>query len=258
MGERFMSKILIIGYGIVGQNIHKIFTDADIYDPDKCEGVLKNITYDFAFICVPTPKKENGECDYSIVEEVIKKHKVKIFIIKSTIPPGTTELLGSKFLKKCVFSPEYYGETVHANDNNYEFVILGGNKINTRKVAELYKNYYTGRLKIFQTDTKTAELCKYMENAFLATKVIFCNEFYRIAERYGIDYNELRELWLADPRINRSHSFVYEKHPYYESKCLDKDLPAILEASKQKNYEPKLLKYVIEINKKFKKDFHDN
>jgi len=246
--------ILIIGYGVVGKNMQKLFPDADIYDCHMKEhATKKDKKYDLAFVCVPTEKKPDGSCDISIVEKVVMAFdNVKIFCIKSTVPPGTTHNL-NKAGYDCVFSPEYFGGTQHANGSDYNFVILGGNRNHSAVVAEAYKEIMTGEFRIIQTTATTAELCKYMENAWLALKVSFCCEFSRIAEMFGIDNNELRELWLMDPRVGRSHTFVYEDHPFYDSHCLNKDVPGIIRASEEKGYTPGLLKAMMEINDFYKK-----
>lgn len=248
--------LLIIGYGVVGKNMHKLFPQADVYDCHiEKHSVMKKKEYDIGFICVPTEKLEDGSCDISIVQEVIIKLKnVKTFCIKSTVPPGTTRAFCNDGYD-CVFSPEYFGGTQHANSVQYDFVIIGGKRETTAFVAEAYKQVMTGDLKIIQTTSNAAELCKYMENAFLAMKVSFCCEFSRIAEMFGVDYNELRELWLMDPRIGRSHSFVYADKPYYESHCLTKDIPGIIMASKRKGYTPGLLKAMEDINNFYKGRF---
>ena len=80
-----------------------------------------------------------------------------------------------------------------------------------------------------------------MENSFLALKVTFCNEFYDIAAAHGIDYNELRELWLLDPRIGRSHTFVLPDDRGFGGRCLPKDLSAIIELARRAGVEPMLL-----------------
>jgi UDP-glucose 6-dehydrogenase len=99
-----------------------------------------------------------------------------------------------------------------------------------------------------QTDARTAELTKYMENAFLATKVAFCNQFYDLAGAMGVDYNELRELWLMDPRIGRSHTWVYPDDRGFGGKCLPKDLAAIIAASEAYGADTELLKAVQRAN----------
>ena len=73
-----------------------------------------------------------------------------------------------------------------------------------------------------------------MENSFLATKVSFCNEFYEIAKTLGVHYEELRELFVLDPRVNPSHTFVYEDTPYWNSHCLNKDVPSIADFANSK------------------------
>lgn len=91
-----------------------------------------------------------------------------------------------------------------------------------------------------------------MENCFLALKVTFCNEFYDIAERFGIDYNELRELWLLDPRIGRSHTFVLPDDRGFGGKCLPKDVSAMVQSACAASYAPQLLMAVLETNERFR------
>ena len=119
-------------------------------------------------------------------------------------------------------------------------------------MADLYKQAFNAELIIHQTDSSTAELTKYMENCFLALKVTFCNEFYDIAERFGIDYNELRELWLLDPRIGRSHTFVLPDDRGFGGKCLPKDVSAMVQSACSTGYAPHLLMAVLETNARFR------
>lgn len=107
---------------------------------------------------------------------------------------------------------------------------------------------YDARHQFRITDSRTAELTKYMENSFLATKVSFCQQFYFIASEMDVDYEELRELFVLDPRVNPSHTFVDRLHPYWSSHCLDKDVPAIADT-----YEASLLQEVIKFNENTKK-----
>lgn len=102
------------------------------------------------------------------------------------------------------------------------------------------------------TDAKTAELAKYMENAYLATKVGFCTQFWLTAGQIGVDYEELRELFVLDPRVGKAHTFVYDEHPFWSSHCLDKDVPAIAEI-----YRMPFLQGVIDFNDSMKKRFSE-
>lgn len=248
------NKIGIIGMGVVGSNLKKIFPEAVCYDKYKLPYTMtKNLINetDFCFICIPTPNNMDGSCNFSEVEEVVGWLESKNIIIKSTIPVGTTERLAKDFNKNICFSPEFAGATPSSHPEN-NFVILGGDKNVTTEVAQLYQEKFPGSFKIKQTDARTAELVKYMENSYLACKVVFCNQFFRIAEQFEINYNELRELWLLDSRINPSHTFVFKDHPYYDSKCLNKDIPALYQFCKENHYDAKFIKDIIERNEEFK------
>jgi UDPglucose 6-dehydrogenase len=222
-----MENILIIGCGVVGSNMLKEFPNTDVHDPLKglCRKPGKH--YDVAFVCVPTPKNEDGTCNTSIVESVIKEtENVDVFCIRSTIPPGTTDALKEKYKKRIVFSPEYYGETIHNLTVNFNFITLGGDDKDCHVVANVFIKKHSALFDIHYTDAKTAELAKYMENCYLGMMVSFCNEFANVAKAFGIDYHKVREAFLKDPRAPRSHTFVYDDSPGWKSVCLDKDIPA--------------------------------
>ena len=165
---------------------------------------------------------------------------------------GTTDRLRSETGKAVIFQPEYGpAETPDHPFNDLRkvrWVILGGDRAETIPVADLYKTTFNADIVIQQTDAKTAELTKYMENAYLALKVTFCNEFYDIAAAHGIDYNELRELWLLDPRIGRSHTFVLPHSRGFGGRCLPKDLSAIIDNAHRHGVAPLLLEGVRDAN----------
>jgi len=244
----------IIGAGFVGQSLLKLFGDRDcaIYDPAK--GRANKVAINrcrFAFVCVPTPTAPDGSCDVSIVEEVAHWCKSEIIVIRSTVVPGTTDLLRKQTGKRIVFQPEYIGETVAhplIDHQTQGFSILGGQIEDTSPVADLYKDLYHANHRFYFCSAVCAELAKYMENAFYATKVTFCNEFFDIAQAFDVDYNELREVWLADPRINRDHTFVYPGNRGFSGKCLPKDTSAIISVSRDRGVEPHLLASVMTAN----------
>lgn len=243
--------ILIIGYGIVGHNIYKklsLYYQPDIYDLKYAEFNKQKKHYDVAFICVDTPNTADCMCDLTQVRNALIDNEADIFIIKSTILPGSTEQLKEETGKRIVFSPEYYGNTQHCNNFEFNFTILGGDKKDCLEVQQLLQNVYDARHTFRIVDSKTAELVKYMENAWLATKVSFCNQFYNIANDIGVDYEDLRELFILDPRVNPSHTFIYNDKPYWDSHCLNKDVPAIANFA-----DAKLIKAVIDFNENQKK-----
>jgi len=245
----------IVGMGVVGKGIKKIFPWADGYDKEECE--MQKVRQElaskqFVFVCVPTPALPDGGCDFSIVKYVLDWLNAGTIIIKSTVAVGVTEAMAKLTGKDICFSPEYQGATQHAHPDE-PFIILGGERRVTARVAQLYQYAFDCRIRIVQTDSRTAELVKYMENCFLATKVVFCNEFYRIAQKLMVDYTELRELFLLDSRIHPSHTFVYANQPYYDSHCLNKDIKALIHIAKALGING-LMESVQAVNEQFKVD----
>jgi UDPglucose 6-dehydrogenase len=201
-----MSKIAIIGYGYVGKAMKKFFEnhyELVIYDPPAGYKTTKDEVNecDVTFVCVPTPKGEDGSCDVSIVEESVRWVDTELIIIKSTVEVGTTKRLSKKFNKDLVFSPEYIGESTywtpfkfHQNMKETPFYTFGGNKETCSKVIDLFLPVTGPCKRYITTDCTSAEMAKYMENAFYATKIAFCNELYDICKASGVDWNEVREL----------------------------------------------------------------
>ena len=188
--------------------------------------------------------------------------------IKSTIPPGTTDALIKKYEKPIAFSPEYIGESTYVTPwwkdigyidpkdmKKHDFFIFGGDRLVTSGVLQFFKMVMGPVTKYIQTDAKTAELTKYMVNSWGATKVMFCNEFARIAETFGVDYDELRELWLLDGRVNRMHTAVFKDKRGFGGKCFPKDINGIVNAVESAGYHPELLKEVIKSNARIRDEF---
>lgn len=252
-----MKKIAIVGMGVVGKGMKHLFEKRfDIVGYDIGGDREKVNGCDMAVICVPTPMKENGSCDISAVEEVVSWLETPLILIKSTIPPGTTSMLREKYGKKVNFSPEYMGESSYFTPywkypdperaETHTFVIVGGKEAS--EILNVFMKVMSVDTKYMAVSAEEAELTKYMENTFFATKVSFCNEFYDIAKLFGVDYKKLRELWLLDSRINPNHTLVFEDKRGYGGKCFPKDIAGIVDASEKKGYEPTLLKAVIKTN----------
>ncbi len=168
--------------------------------------------------------------------------------IKSTVIPGTVDRLTAVGHREIVFSPEYLGESLGhpwSEPDSCGFVIVGG----TGKTVTLVTNAYRScapQLTFHYADARTAELCKYMENCFLATKVSFVNQFYEIAKVFGVSFEELRGLWLLDTRIGESHTRV-EGERGFGGRCLPKDMTAIVASLSDHGGAP-LLEAVLRYN----------
>lgn len=213
------------------------------------------VIYDYAFICVPTPMAKDDSCDIRAVIDAIQTVRAKVYCIKSTVAVGTTDYLSSKYKKNIVFSPEYCGESSY--DNSYDFhtapaktpwVILGGKDASSRLLYNLLLPIVGPEKKWFFLTAKEAEMTKYMENSYFATKIAYCNELFDICLHSKIDFYKVREAWLADPRINRMHTAVFEGKRGYSGKCLPKDTNALIAFSEKFGYIPKILNAVKEYN----------
>ena len=254
-------KVAIIGYGYVGKAMHNFFKEhyeVLIHDPalggESCTRWHVN-GCDVAIVCVPTPMEDDGSCDTSIVEEVASWLETPLVILKSTVPVGTTDDLSKKYGIRAVFAPEYCGEstywspyTFHTEVKDTPFFIFGGEPKDCSEAIDYYLPI-TGPVKTYhQTTAETAEMAKYMENCFYATKIAFCNEMYSICEGMGVDWNAVREAWLLDPRINPMHTAVFKDSRGFGGKCLPKDLNAMVSFAKVAGVDPVLLESVLKSN----------
>lgn len=247
----------IIGLGHVGTAMHNLFKEAFVYDKFKNIGTMDDINNcDAAFICVPTPMNKNGSCDTTAVDEVLSWCNCKVLIIRSTVRVGYTREMAKKLHKNIVFQPEYYGETTahpFANLTERSWLSFGGTPEAIDLAIEAYKTVINSNVKIYQASSDEVELAKYMENAFLATKVIFINEMYDICEKLGLNYNQVREIWTADPRIGTSHTFIYKDNRGYGGSCLPKDISELHTLEIKNGLDDTLINAVIEKNKKYHK-----
>lgn len=248
-------KIGIVGFGVVGKAMSEMFRGAVVYDPLKPEiSCTRNDlnTCDVAFVCVPTNMLPDGSCDTSIIEEVMLWLDTSLIVIRSTIAPGTTDSLKERYPeKRIVFQPEYVGETTAhplADESARTFLIFGGDLEDCDLAVRVYQRVYNARVHIRIMRPIEAEVVKYMENSFIGAKVVFMNEFARIAKAFGANVNVVREGFLDDPRMSRDFTFVYEDKPGFDGKCLPKDLNAIVQASMRAGYDPQFIRAILANN----------
>ena len=222
---------------------------------------------DVIFIAVDTPSKKNGEADLSNIENVcndISKYMEghKIIVEKSTVPVGTfrhiKKILNNnlkkykkKFKYSIVSNPEFLKEGNAVDDFMKPDRIIIGHE--NDEVCNIFKEIYAPFNRRFDKiqfmDISSAELTKYAANALLATKISFINEMSNIADRFGVDIENVRKGIGADKRIG--YDFLYPGCGYGGS-CLPKDVQALVHSSKEKLYEAELLIAVDNVNKKQK------
>lgn len=267
--EILKMKIGIIGQGFVGSAIRnglEGFYDCYAYDknPDRSRHTFEDVVENSSiiFVCVPTPMRKSGECDIRILEEAIssldreskKKNKSPILVIKSTIPPGTTEKIGSKTFLDVCFSPEFLTEANSYEDfKNQTRIIIGGPRPATGVVKSMFRKPFP-EIPIIKTGSKTAEMVKYFTNCFLATKVTFANQMYELCESMEIDYDKVCEYSLYDKRIGRTHMAVPgpDGDRGFGGHCFPKDLAAAIFFGKENEVNTEFLIQVEESNKNYR------
>lgn len=255
-------KIAIIGKGFVGKAFARLVSShyaVVTYDPEENDSYPKESidACDLAVINVPSDSNPDGSCDTSIVEQALDRLDTRLVLIKSTVEPGTVDRLKEKTGKRICFSPEFIGQSNYYQPYWIEivetpFLIVGGAEPDCNEIIELLEPIMGPTKVYFKCAAIEAELIKYMENTFFATKVTFVNEFYRICETLGVDWNTVREGWLLDTRVNRMHTSVFKNNRGFGGKCFPKDVRAIVTKAKKSGYEPKLLEQVLKSNAQFR------
>jgi len=258
-------KIGIVGQGYVGTAIKVGFESYydvetyDKYDKNKSTSDLSKMVErcNIIFVCVPTPMNRNGSCNTGVVESVVKEidelsNRKIIVVIKSTVPPGTTERLHKKYKNvNVIFNPEFLTEMNFLEDfKNQTRIILGGTRKGTNKLRQVYSKVFPSAT-IVKTGSKTAEMVKYFINSFLATKVSFANEMKIVCDKIGIDYDKVVEYSAYDERLGKSHWAVPgpDGDCGFGGHCLPKDVSAIVS-----EFDSELLKSVLSVNDKVRKN----
>ena len=241
----------IIGCGFVGEGQAFSFSpisDVKVYDLDdkkstaSLEDTLKS---DYIFVCVPTPMKKDGSQDTKFIEDFFKVAiSGPIYIIKSTVVPGTTNSLIEKYKNlDIIFSPEFLTErTAKLDIITQTRIILGGNCELTSKVRMLFEARFMNK-NIIETDSLTAEYIKYMNNTFFASKVSIMNEFYRFANHLGVDWETALYGFISDQRIGDSHLHVPgpDGKLGFGGTCFPKDINAFISFAKKNNINMNVL-----------------
>ena len=221
---------------------------------------------DLIFLTVGTPINKHGEINLDYIKSAVislnKKlqfaKKIPTIIVKSTVVPGTTIQIIKPLLERNSFqesidfnlltNPEFLRESSAIKDTrNPHVVIVGGNDTKSRKkLVEFYKKIYPKNQDYVETKTTTAEMIKYANNAFLATKITFINSMANMCQKIpDTNVDDIAKVMGMDPRI--SHLFL-NAGPGFGGSWFPKDLQALIAYSKNIGYSPKLLETVQNCN----------
>ncbi len=268
-----MATIGIIGWGFVGQATGKGFAtnkknkifwyDKYKKSSDTLDKVLKES--EFIFICLPTPMlRDYSGMDMSIVKEVINdiapkiKGAKKTIVIKSTVLPGTTKGLADKYPEvDFAMNPEFLTQKNAEKDflNPSRTIIGAKDKNVARKIKRLYQSILSKDQQYFLTDTTSAEISKYMSNLMLASKIILANEFYFLAKKMKVNYDDIRRMVEVDSRIGTFLEVPgWDGDFGFGQACFPKDMIGLLGFAREKNLDMSVLSAVWEQNLKVRKN----
>ncbi len=198
---------------------------------------------DVSFICVGTPSTPDGHLNLGAIFRVFEqiavalasKDSFHIIVIRSTVLPGTNELVVSKVEKASgkkkdkdftiVSNPEFLREgSAIADYYNPPFTLVGSS--HSKALSVMKEIYDAVDAPFIEADVKVAEIMKYVNNSFHAQKVVFANEVGNICKRIGIDSREVMEIFCLDKKLNLSPYYLKPGFAYGGS-CLPKDLKAL-------------------------------
>lgn len=241
--------VSVIGNGFVGGAVANGFKHRKplIYDVDPSRSncsLNQALDANYIFICLPTPMThvEGGRANLSILFnffENIKALQIKgIFVIKSTVPVGTTKKLAETYPTfKFVHNPEFL-TAANANSDfiNADRTVLGGSEDDVNQVAILYQTDFKN-IPILRMKSDESELVKYTANCFLAMKVMFFNEIKLLTEDINADYGKVIDGVSSDIRIGRAHTRVPGPDGDYGfgGTCFPKDINAFINVIKDIN-----------------------
>ena len=221
---------------------------------------------DMIFVTVGTPQKSNGAIELSMIRKAVtdigrilaKSKKNPTVLIKSTVIPGTMQnvilpILERRSGKKAgkefglISNPEFLQESSAIKDTKFPHaVVLGGYQTKFMKKAKSFFSKLHPNVSIIITNHQTAEMIKYANNSFLATKISFINQLSNICQNIpGANIDDIAKIIGLDPRIGK---LFLNAGPGYGGSCLPKDMKALINFADRVGINPTLLNAVEKTN----------
>lgn len=254
--------IAIIGSeGVIGSANRHLFEMAG-YDVISHDLTLKTDikivrSADVIYICVPTPTDDNGYCDTSIVERVIRDldnlgYRGHVGI-KSTVSPGTCDRIKNTVGFTLSSVPEILRERVAQLDatENHKILVVGTDSDAAFEIIIRSHGKYPkqiARLKPIE-----AELFKVFHNNLAALRISWANEAADICKAVGADYREIKECLLHSTQLPDAYLHVFTKLKGFSGPCLPKDTKALLTYAQSLKIDTPVMKALIESNEKREK-----
>jgi len=220
---------------------------------------------EISLLCVGTPSQRNGKLDLggvarvceqigTVLQEKIEFHWV---VLRSTVLPGTTENVVIPTLEKAsgkkagrdfgvCFHPEFLREGTAITDFfEPTFTVIGILADSETSVLREIYDWAPGRF--YETSPATAEMVKYVCNAYHAAKIGFANEIGTLCREMRLDTQTITEVFLSDTRLNVSAAYLRPGFAFGGS-CLPKDLRALTYRAKELDLRLPLLEALMPSN----------
>jgi UDPglucose 6-dehydrogenase len=224
-GIKMKIKIGIIGCGVIGGALRRWISehnpDCKLLVSDPAKGFTDDVTTaDIFFISIHIPTEHDDNQNLNALKEILKTLPDKPVFIRTTLLPGTSDLLRKELNKNIFFMPEFLSErTAYENFCSQPMIFCGE--------IDLLKKIFIGKEYITMTSLE-AEIAKYAHNVFGALKVTFFNGIYELAAKSNSNYKKIREGLLLSGYINETHTLVpgHDNKFGYGGKCFPKDVDA--------------------------------
>ena len=291
-GSSKKPSICIIGPGVVGQATGKVFAKLG-YETTflggneekrtklKKEGYIAygkdelfdgSYDFDISFFTVPTPTIDgkislealaSASCDLGKRLSKAPK-KYHLAVVKSTVPPGTTERLVIPLIEQyskrkagrgfgVCMNPEYLREKTAFEDSLRPWIILIG-QYDKRSGNLLEKAYENFTCPIYRCDLREAEMQKYIHNLYNAVKISFFNEMRQVGKKIGADPEKIFAYTILSCEGIWNPKYGTKDFGPFSGSCLPKDTKAFLEWGKNNKFDLPLLESAIKVNKELQKN----
>jgi UDPglucose 6-dehydrogenase len=246
-----MINVGIIGCGVVGEALKNWLENNNpnckIFISDPPKGYNDDLSdIDIAFIQIHIPTEEDGSQNLELIKQIINGLPNVPVFVRTTILPGTSELLSNETEHHVYYMPEFLTERTHLDDFNKQTMVFTGE-------FELLTKIFVGK-KFTTMSPLEAELTKYMHNVFGAYKVTYFNACREFCEQMGVDWDKVHDGILLSGYINDTHTYVPGPDGKfgYGGKCFPKDVNAFAKMTEGTPLGV-LLEHIDELNKHFRK-----
>jgi UDPglucose 6-dehydrogenase len=260
-------KVGIIGLGFVGKAIQESYRQCGhnctiiTIDPLLSDSASYDmlVQCDYVFVCVPSPQKEDGSCDTSILDEVLQNlYAIKykgVIISKVTAPPSYYKKT-QKIFDNLVYVPEFLTATNSVRDYlTTKYHLIGtSNRAYFLLAREALEVSFGNDTDCHHVSIEEASMIKYAVNSFLATKVVWMNELKELCNKVHVNYNKVTSHMALDKRIGNSHMDVPGPDGMlgFGGACFPKDTNAFLTYAQDNDILLSVLDKAVEKNNNYR------